>query len=345
MINPIDSAYKHALAQDGIIGKIDNVTTSFIIKEKGDKETLIAEIPFHLGSLVDIGTNKYIVSDYNKSFNHSIYNQGTIEPIQAIRVSSINTYAIVNYINGVSTGTNQIQWVQDKYAFTVPFCNAKVNDIITYKNMEYKINSVDYSKESILTLYADYKGISNTYAISLSETTKTVQANSTYQIVPICKENDVIVTSPTIKYVSNNIAIATVSSTGLITGVAEGSTSITCTYNGVVATLSLTVSAVATSTPIKVLSADNNEYVKINNSETFTVYVDDGDSYSRILTSGRTFSFVLDEDTIDYGIATIVSYTDTTVTIKALTGEMFVLTTTDNADPTKTVDNVLYGIN
>lgn len=341
MINPIDSTYKHALTQDGIIGKIDNVVATFIIKNK----TILSATSFNLGSLVDIGTDKYMVTTIEKQFSQSIYNKGTIEPIQAIKVGSINTYAIVNYINGVSTGTNQIQWVQDKYAFTVPYINAKVNDVITYKNMEYKINSVDYSKESILTLYADYVGISNTYTISLSESTKTVQANSTYQIVATCTENGTIVTSPTIQYVSNNIAIATVSSTGLITGVAEGSTSITCTYNGVVAILSLTVSAVATSTPIKVLSEDGDEYVTINNTETFTVYVDDGDTSSRILTTGRTFSFVLDEDTITDGVATIVSQTDTTVTIKALKGTMFILTTTDNADTTKTVDNVFYGIN
>lgn len=341
MINALDSTYKHALAQDGIIGKIDNVVATFIIRDK----TILSATSFKLGSLVDIGTDKYIVTSIEKQFSQSVYNKGTIEQVQNVKVSSINTYALVKYVNGVSTGTNQIQWVQDKYAFTVPYINAKVNDIITYKNMEYKINSVDYSKESILTLYADYRGISNTYTISLSETTKTVQANSTYQIVASCKENDVIVTSPTIQYVSNNIAIATVSSTGLVTGVAEGDVDITCTYNGVVATLSLTVSPVATSTPIKVISSDDDEYVKINNSETFTVYVDDGITSSRILTSGRTFSFVLDEDTVDYGIATIVSQTDTTVTIKALTGEMFILTTTDNADTTKTVDNVLYGIN
>ena len=341
MINPIDSTYKHALAQDGIIGKIDNIIATFIIKDK----TILSATSFNLGSLIDIGVDKYIVTSIEKQFSQSVYNKGTIELVHTIKVGSINTYAIVNYVNGVSTGTNQIQWVQDKYAFTVPYINAKVNDVITFKNMQYKINSVDYSKESILTLYADYQGISNTYTISLSETTKTVQANSTYQVVASCKENGTIVTSPTIQYVSNNIAIATVSPTGLVTGVAEGDTSITCTYNGVVATLSLTVSAVATSTPIKIIGATESEYVKKGVPEVFTVYVDDGDTSSRILPSGRTFSFVLDEDTLAEGNATITNYTDTTCTVNIINAKMIQLIATDNADSTKTSTITFYGIN
>lgn len=343
MINPIQDIYSQAIAKEGISGKINNVVASFVIRNN----TILTATPIKLGSLIEIGTNKYIVTALEEQFSQDVYYKGNFEVAQAIKIAdTINTYAIINYVNGVIQGTETIQFINDKYSFKVPYCNAKIDDVIKFNNMQYKISSIDYSDNTLLTLYADYVGVSNTYTITLAETTTNLKANATYQIQATCTQNGTTVTNPTITYNSNNTAIATVSSTGLVTGVKEGSTTITCTYNGATATLGVTVSATVTSTPIKILQDNGSSNLKINTPTVFTVYVDDGNASSRILTSGRTFTFSLDEDTVSGGDAIIQSYTDTTVTVKAINSYMpIIISATDNADNTKTASININTIN
>ncbi len=287
-------------------------------------------------------TNKLILDSFNKVL-------GLVgKPIKIKTVTpttTINTNAIIKYIDalGDKMATGVLYTLIDTFTFKVPFCNCKKGDIVLYKNNKYKINSIDYSIEGILTLYCIYEGISAEYKITLTETNTTLMIDNTYQIVSSCTENGIIIENPAIIYVSNNPNVVKVSSTGIITGIAEGDTSITCTYEGISATISVTVTAIpqVELTPIKIVG---EEYVSYNTTQIYRVYVDDGNSFSRIVPVGRTFKFELDEDTIEDNLAEIVSVKDTTCTIKALSnrGSMVELTARDNADGQYQASFVLY---
>lgn len=130
------------------------------------------------------------------------------------------------------------------------------NPIITYVSSDSTIATVDSNgmitalKQGTCNIVCTYGNVSatfnlttnlNVYTIDLSETTKSIIEGGTYQISATCKKNGTIVNSPVITYGSSNTNIATVSSTGKVTTLVTGNVDIICSYQGVNATLSITV--------------------------------------------------------------------------------------------------------
>ncbi|GEP65194.1 hypothetical protein CBE01nite_29620 [Clostridium beijerinckii] len=83
----------------------------------------------------------------------------------------------------------------------------------------------------------------NVYTIDLSETSKSIIQDGTYQIEATCKKNSAIVSNPVITYSSSNTNIASVSATGEVTTLAVGNVDITCSYQGVNTVISIIVEA------------------------------------------------------------------------------------------------------
>lgn len=332
----IKSVYDYAI-KTGTKVKIDNVDTTAIIK---NGSTLISATPFNLGSLVQVNNVKYLVTDIEKQFRQSIYSKGTIEETQKIKVNNNTIYGTVKFGADITDDLGNVNIVADKYIFTIPYANVNINDTIIYNNMEFKVENIDYSKINIIVIYASYKNKTNNYTIELNNNAVTLKATETYKIENVCKDNNVIVTNPTIIYSSSDTDIATVNQSGIVTAIKEGSCIISCNYNGAIATLTVTVNQNITLTPIKIVGEEN---INVGETETYTICVDDGDEFSAIPTAtGRTFKFIL-EDSEDTG--EIISTTYNTVTIKALKKDgLIVLNVTDNADDSINSSKILYGI-
>jgi len=70
-------------------------------------------------------------------------------------------------------------------------------------------------------------------SISITPTSKTIGIDGTVQLSAVCKdETGKIITCPTLSWLSSDDLIATVSSTGLVTGLKEGTASITASAEG-----------------------------------------------------------------------------------------------------------------
>lgn len=130
------------------------------------------------------------------------------------------------------------------------------NPVITYTSSDTSIASVDSNgmitsiKQGSCNIICGYGNVTatfnltvnvNVYSIDLCETTKSITEGGTYQIEASCKKNGIVVSNPIITYGSSNTSIATVSSTGEVTTLVVGNVDIICSYEGINATLSITV--------------------------------------------------------------------------------------------------------
>jgi len=107
-----------------------------------------------------------------------------------------------------------------------------------------------YTK-SINTLFNQH-----TFTIVPNVTTVDIVKGQTLQITTICTDDGVEVVSPIVSYVSGATNYASVDATGLITAVLEGTTIITCSYEGVEAIISINVTAIPSRT-FYINGADN----------------------------------------------------------------------------------------
>ena len=120
---------------------------------------------------------------------------------------------------------------------------------------------------------ANWKSNQHIYTVSiLNGTTALFRQNETLQLNVTVSDNSIILSpTPTITYSSSNVAICTVSTTGLITGIGVGSCIITASANGVSSSISITVSSVIYDN--YTVNITGNSTVKLNNSITLTSHV------------------------------------------------------------------------
>lgn len=132
--------------------------------------------------------------------------------------------------------------------------------IVSWSSSDTNIVSIDSNglAESIAlgsaTITAEFNGVSTTlnlgvierphvYTITLSDESKTLYVGDSYSLVALCSDNETTVTSPTIEYSSSNTSVATINSSGAVTTLSTGTTTLTATYNGVSDSVVLTVNA------------------------------------------------------------------------------------------------------
>ena len=211
---------------------------------------------------------------------------------------------------------------------------------VTYTSLDNSIANVSIDgivtglKVGTTSIKAMFEGVVATcntivvpvvYDITLNEYSATIKEKGTYQLVPICTADNVVDTNPVVTYTSLNPTIASVSSSGLITGVLEGVVNITCTYNGIVKSLVLTIEKdVILDKPFKIVGASS-----INNgaSSTYNVQNVDGTPIGE-----RAFVFEINYPSI----VQIVSFTDSSCVLKALVRDEYVeLKAMDKIDHTK----------
>ena len=249
MINPLETAYNLALSSYGHEGKIDGKKTTFFVKEiiSGYK-TLISKEPFDQGSTCELDGIKYLVTESHQRFAQTTYYKGIISLLQPVTVRkdhsspNVYTYGVVDYKDLEILSTDQVTLNQDQIRITFKSdVEIGLNYYVDFNGRTFKVQNIDDSKPNLITILAKFYSSSTVYTITLSETAKNLNVGDTYQISATCTEDGTEIENPTLIYSVDDDTIATVSSTGLVTAIKEGNTTITVTYNNVNATLSLTI--------------------------------------------------------------------------------------------------------
>lgn len=260
MLTRKDITYNHLVAFRGNDGLINNNPCRFLITENDDYDennldykNIITNQPLKQGDYINVDNFNYMVID-NTNVLESSYNIGVFRKTLPIQLGSTikKVEAIIDKKSTVLNQNENMTDVHDQYQFIVPALdgNGKTNNVdlsqIIYDGGLYNIISIDTSREGLIIYIGKFSEKYNphVYTISLAETTTTIVESATYQISGItCTDNGTIVTNPQLTYVSIDETIATVSTSGFVTGVKAGSAEITVSYNGVSAKLFLVVNA------------------------------------------------------------------------------------------------------
>ena len=348
MINPIVSVLSKALELNGQpigISNLSTGTTNLDTKAlvKYSNNVVITndffiqkndELLFILNK--EIPSNKFI------TFRGGVYKVGTVDNTIDGYYTHYTKYSDKATVYTITLQEKTLNVSTGKTIQIVPICRQNNividNPVVTYTSLDNNIATVSSSglvtgiSEGTTTIKATYEGIVATctitvvpvvYDIVLSEYLTTIKEKGTYQILPTCTIDTVVDISPIITYTSLNPTIATVSTDGIITGVLEGITSIISGYNGIEKSFILTIEKdVIISKPIQIVGSDT---IKVGLSSTYNVENIDGSPLGL-----RSFTFEID---VDLPFCEIVSYTDTSVVLKALVkDENTILTATDKAD-------------
>ncbi len=282
--NAIDSCYKKAIEQYGVIATIDENQTKVLIRETSNNNTygidykkIISSTKINQGDYLIINGVQYLIVDTMEQMSQSIYNVGIFRKTQEILLG--NTYkpvqSIVDKYRGQYVDGAYINETHDQYTFIIPKLgnNTGVGVSLVYDLGIYDIISIDSSRDGLYTITGKFSAtyVPHTYTISLTETSKTLQETENYQIVATCYDNGTTVTSPQLTYVSSDPNIATVDETGIVSCIGVGNVTITCTYNNISVDLTIVVEAKPIEPVISYTSSwSNTTTLKTYSSSTMT---------------------------------------------------------------------------
>lgn len=255
MINPLDYAINLEIKRNGVVGAIDNVSATFLIKDCNDGSensynlnTLIAKSKFKQGSIITVKNNSYLVLDIEE-FN-GIYYKGIIRKCESLKTALDNSYVtrheVIGFVDKDKSEIVTTDYFLEENTYinvTIPLNQYKYEDTyILYKGFGYMITNTDNTKEGLRIITAKKTGspYSNVNSITLSATSGSSHISDTVQLITVCKENGVVV-NPSVTYISSDETIAKVDNNGLITCIAIGNVSITCKFGDSTANYSLSV--------------------------------------------------------------------------------------------------------
>lgn len=167
----------------------------------------------------------------------------------------------------------------------------------------------------------------NNYVLSVSPTSASIEVGKTAQINASVTNNGTVVNSPSFTYSSSDTSIATVNSTGLVTGIKAGSATIAVSFNGADSkTLTKTIATtVSVPQPTKLnLAVKGSTTLTINSTNTYNLVNKDTNlapvgNFTWSLTHNPTY-------------ASITSQTNTSCVIKGLTAGIITITVTDGVN-------------
>jgi len=153
----------------------------------------------------------------------------------------------------------------------------ETNDLLKLGRRSYKIVAdSDIVNNGILIFKMEVvleNAVTHTYLVNiLNGSSVSIQNGTTLQLQVETKDNDDVISNPTLTYSSSNTAIANVSNSGLVTSVAVGNCVITVSGHGVSDTINLTiVSSVQDNITYTLTSVSLPDYeIKYNIQKTYT---------------------------------------------------------------------------
>ncbi|MBV4427594.1 Ig-like domain-containing protein [Clostridium tyrobutyricum] len=379
-MNTLLNFYNTALKRMGktcIVNNDKNNIIQGIFKEIDDRDNsedqkyFITSATLKQGDIISNNNINYLIITKNENIN-DVYDLYTIEKCNYNINFIFNNivfpqYAIITNqttgVNGeiITVPANQILVVVQDNNFTNQI---KVDDVFIKFKHRWQITGVDYTKDGILTVYANQ--VANhekddlineipegaaTYnpIVSATPNPLNVNVNNTIQITATVSNNGVNVENPTLIYTSNNKDIATVDNTGLVTGVAEGNANITISYVGIDGnTYNTTVATtVEESAPdvIEIVLTDENE-------DNFNIYSNiENIVHVKLLVNGvedntATFNFSIKNDTegLPYQTVTLSNITSNSCQLNPNTHHQYgisTLTVTLQRDTTITKNQIV----
>lgn len=335
-MNALDSMYKILIKQNGVTGKINNVDCKFLLTECQDSNTngldvltISTDQPLEQGYFVNIGTDTFLVIDKKTETKaYQSYNIGTIQKTNHLNkfVSSEVIYECPSICTNItkgklgmiyqSAGITEAQGVWcfitqqndmtkkigtgTRFIINGDAWKCTSLDRVTDEGILYVILRLDPINMEIDDLINEVAGglaIPN-YAITLNSTSQSLYSGYTVQIVPTCTKNSVADTSAVVTYLSSNPNVASVNSSGLVTAQSTlGSATISATYKGKIATMTINVIADVYSIDLSSNSASIfvdetyqiNSVCKKNNvvvSNPVVTYVSDNTSIANVDSNG-----------------------------------------------------------
>lgn len=353
MYNPIDSCYKKAIQDYGVIVTIGENQTKVLIREVSDTygidyKKIISSASVKQGDYMYINGVQFLIVDADEQYSQSTYNVGVFRKTQEILLGSNYKpiQAIVDRDKITLVDGTYLQEVHDQYTFIIPKLGNKtgVGNTLVYDLGVYNIISIDSSRDGVYYITGKYSSVyvPHTYTISLSESTKALVETDTYQIVATACDNNIVVSNPTIIYTSSDTNIATVSSTGVVSCLGIGSATITCTYNNVSVDLTITVEAKPVEPVVSYTYAFSQPITALKTYMTTTLTTNklvDGVADSTLYIN---YSFDSNAQTlINQGKIVVTRKSNSSISIKNAsisTTTNIYLTVTDNANSTKILD-------
>lgn len=166
------------------------------------------------------------------------------------------------------------------------------NDSAGMGRLSLAVDYTNVNEDDLVNGIANF--YSNEYVLTLSETSISGGATQQVQLYATVTLNEDTV-SRTVTWESSNVAIATVSSTGLVTFVSDGSCTITCSLannSTIYDTASVTVNASPSDTYQVIVSPDKN-YILEGSTQEWEVYL-----YKNGVVQSDVFTFTLDPQTV-----------------------------------------------
>lgn len=215
--------------------------------------------------VISYSSNNTAVASINGFGMVTLLSQGTCNIICSYNGISTNINLTVNvHIYEITLAENSTSIIQDGTYQINAVCkkdNIEVSDpnivysssdsnIATVSNLgeitAVNIGNVDITcvyagVSTVLSITVNAKPVIHSYTISLLNNVTSLYIGDTLQLNAVCKDNDVNVVNPIVSYSSDNINIATIDATGMITSVNIGTCNITSTFEGISDTLSLEV--------------------------------------------------------------------------------------------------------
>ncbi|WP_317411973.1 hypothetical protein [Clostridium baratii] len=290
------------------------------------------------GNLVTIDDVTYIVIEKENNLVDT-YNKATITKTQPIIYKDKE---ILGYIRSLTDSIDKTEYfniLANKLEVTIPENKEiSINDMISYKNSDFKIISIDNTKEGLLTFVAEFEKKAEPIVYSIvapKELTLTV--GDTKEIEVVAKKNNVIDSKPTLIYKVNDDSICTIEN-NIVTALKEGKATITITYNNVSTEINVIVKAK------EVVPPKEPEDPKEDFSGTFTL------NCPEHLKIGETTTITLDppRKTVVYkltdsdGIGEIVSQGNGECVVKALAMD-YITVVALSPSGTKLTEGYIYG--
>ncbi|OAA90136.1 Ig-like domain-containing protein [Clostridium coskatii] len=241
--------YKHGTTFLGIVQEIDDKLQSI------DSKYLLTVEDLKQGTEISCDDVNYLVMTRNEKVN-GVYYKYTIQKcpydINFVAGGVLQRIPSIIQTKTIDIQTNQsIILPEGKIIITISRNNTTnkiaVNDRFIAMGSAWKISGLDKSCEGIIKVNADIDQImtgddiineipNNTqkpsYSFTVNPASVSIKKGQTQQLTVVVSENGTQIENPTLIYKSNNDNIVTISDTGMITGIGEGSCNIKISYIG-----------------------------------------------------------------------------------------------------------------
>lgn len=275
-LNNIKARYDlQRYSNEGRTCKIDNVTEQVVIQFHANptnigKETIKIitdlECSINVGSIVELDSKKYII--VSKIVNNLAYKttymiecNNTLKVYKNKILSTIPCIFSNNFMV-LQENNNIINLPAGHYALTLPSGTITKEDLnlrFILNDAPYKIIGINNATTGLIKIeicddaftendnrtlgIADYytnQIVREVYFID-GDLINKVNGDSNFTLDVVCKDDDVVNSTPTKTFSSSNTAVCTVTNAGIVTVVGTGDCVITVTYQGATDTINISV--------------------------------------------------------------------------------------------------------